>query len=370
MGKTKSVRKTDISKTQIPKDIFQFDPDLKLRDEYVSIHAFNPFTAFLSSPRGYMMGQHLSQSLTIMNGDEKIIQTGLEKQLGENTFSKKVERDCIVHKVIKRYESVSSGGIDKDVEKLLIVEYTDNGELDFINVPTYYAAHQEFGFEYVHNHDVLDKIRVGNILPKDTILADSPTKTKNDGYKVGVNANVALLTMKEVAEDGIIISKELAEKMAFVMYEKRVVECGSDSFPLNMYGDEKTYKPFPNIGEQINNDGIIMALREYNPTLSPALTSVKDTLNFDPTFDKAICVRGPGSTIDIGTKTYLTSIVEDIKVFKAPKYKKDVYKGTADILDIYSESLKTYYEHMKDYRITFILSSSTTICLYHQDYID
>lgn len=345
MAKSKNTH-TDISEAYIPDDIFNFDQDLKLRDEYVSIHAVNPFVQYLSSPRGYMMAQHLAQSLTIMNGDEKIIQTGLEKQLGENTFSKKIERDCVVHKIIKRYESVSDSGIDKEVEKLLLIEYLDDNTLDYITVPTYFCAQQEFGFEYVQNREILDNIRVGNKLEEGTILADSPTKTKNSGYKVGVNANVALLTLKEVAEDGIIISEKLADRMTFCMYEKRVVECGSESFPLNMYGDVDNYKPFPNIGEQINEDGIVIALRGYDPALSPALTSRKDTMRFDPTFDKPVCVRGPGKEIMVNGYKKLTSVVEDIRVYKSPKYKKDVYKGTADVLDKYADSLRDYYEQI------------------------
>lgn len=344
MAKTKD--HTSIEHLEVPKDLFNYDPDLELKDVYISIHALNPFVPNLSSPRGYMMGQHLSQSLTIMNGDEKIIQTGLEKQLGDNTFSKRTEDDTYIHKIIKRYESVSSAGVDKEVERLFIVEKLSTGEIDYINVPTYYCTHQRFGFEYRWNTELIDNLRKGVTLEKGTILADSPTKTKNSGYKVGVNANVALMTLKEVAEDGVVISTDLAEKLAFCSYEKRVVEFGTDRFPLNLYGDEKTYKPFPEIGEKINQDGVVMALRDYDTLLSPALTSVKDTMNFDPTFDKPICVRGPGKEIKVQGKTYVTSVVEDIKVYKSPKFQKDVYKGTADNVDKYAESLRRYYEEI------------------------
>lgn len=320
------------------------DPDLDIRDEHASIHAANAFIKFISSPRSYMMGQHFGQSVPIMFGDEKITQTGLEKQLGENTFSKTIEKDSYVHKVISRYESISSDAVDYEVEKLFIIEDIETGVLDYISVPTYFAAHQEFGFEYKKNEELIESIRPGTSVAAGTILADSPTKTKNHGYKFGANLNIALITMNSTAEDGVVLSESAADKLAYTCYEKKVVEYGGDSYPLNTYGDENNYKPFPNIGEKINQDGIVMALRKYDDVLSPALTSRKDVMRVNSNFDKRICVRGPGDDIVVNGESLTTSTVVDIKVYKCPKYKKDVYKGTADVVDKYAESLKRFNE--------------------------
>ena len=185
------------------------DPDLDIRDEHASIHAANAFIKFISSPRSYMMGQHFGQSVPIMFGDEKITQTGLEKQLGENTFSKTIEKDSYVNKVISRYASISSDAVDYEVEKLFIIEDIETGVLDYISVPTYFAAHQEFGFEYKKNEELIESIRPGMSVAGGTILADSPTKTKNHGYKFGANLNIALITMNSTAEDGVVLSNRL-----------------------------------------------------------------------------------------------------------------------------------------------------------------
>ena len=73
--------------------VFEVDPDMKIKEELVSLHALNPFIPNVSSARSYMFTAHLSQALVIENGEDKIIQSGLETQLAENTFSKKFEND-------------------------------------------------------------------------------------------------------------------------------------------------------------------------------------------------------------------------------------------------------------------------------------
>jgi len=312
------------------------DERLKINEKLLSIHAINPFITNISSPRAIMMGSHISQMITLPNADERIIQTGLEKQLGENTFSKKLENDSRIINIIKRYSGLDNNSVNTTTELTVIYEDLVTGEIDYINVPNYFSLHQYFGFMYKWNEETLSSITANTILPKDTILADSPSVRENNSYAFGVNANIALLTMPEVAEDGVIISDEMAEKFAYDTIETRVVEFGTDSFALNMYGDEDNYKPFPEIGEKINDDGVVMVLREYDPLLAPSLTSKKDVLEFDPTFDKAIYTKGPGGEII------------DIKVYKSPAFKKELYQGTEEIIDKYAKGLVKYYKDILD----------------------
>lgn len=325
--------------------------DLRIIEELIGIHAMNPFINHCSSARGTMMSSHFSQSLVLNDGEEKIIQTGLEKQFGDNTFAKKPEEDVRIIKVIDRYNSVEYNGIDAVVEKTFIVESLETGEIDYIDVPYYHKLHQYFGFKYNINPDV-DKLKPGDILPKGYILADSPTVGKNKGYKYGVNGNLALINTKETTEDGVIISKSFAEKLNYTIFESRVVEFGANHFPLNIYGDENTYKPFPDIGELVSDDSVIMALREYDERLSPALTSRNDVRDFDPLFDKVTYVKAPGEDKQIkdfhngGMKKVNYGRIVDIKVWSTPKSSKKVYTGTTDMLNKYVDGYKKYYNDL------------------------
>ena len=323
--------------------IFETDPKLRLREDLISLHSINPFVDCLSSARSYMASGHLSQSLTIKHGDEKIIQTGLEKQFGNNTFSKKLDTDIRVIKSIKRYNGLDVNSVNNCVETIIIYENLENNEIDFISIPYYHKLHPHYGFKYVKNEDLLSSLRVNDMLPKGTIFADSPTVAKNQGYKYGVNANVALINLPETTEDGVIISDRLQHKMAHDVFETRIVEFGSKSFPLNIYGDDNTYKSFPEIGELVNEDSVVMVLRDYDSELAPALISKKDVREYDPVFDKAFYVRGPGEIKNIYGQEVTQGEIVDIKVYVSNKYKKDLYTEVDANIEKYANSLKKFY---------------------------
>jgi hypothetical protein len=326
--------------------VFPVDPELEIKEELISIHAINPFVEHNSSARAYMSSSHISQSITLLNGDERIIQTGMDNQFGDNTFSKKIEFDCRVIKLINRYDGIDINSVGITTAMLLVVENIETLEIDTIEIPYYFSLHQYFGFKYVWNTELLNNLNPGDILLKDTVLADSPAVTENKGYKFGINANIALMTIPETSEDGVVISKSMSERMSYEIFETRVVEFGENTFPLNIYGDENNYKPFPEIGEMVNDSSVIMVLRDYNSKLSPALTSRKDVTEFNPIFDKAVYVKGPGKKDAYGN--IVSGEIVDIQAHYTPRFKKEVYTGTADTVMKYAKGLTRYYQNVAD----------------------
>ncbi len=310
----------------------EIDPDLRIREELIGLHAvFNPFINCCSSPRGLMMASHLSQIVTIEGGEPQIIQTGLESQLAEATFSKKLEFPVRVISILKRYNGISANSVTGTSSRLVIVQNLDNDELDVIDIPRYHKLHQSFGFKYVLNDEALDPSVVNTVLPKDTVLADSPTVTKSGEYAFGVPANIAYLHIPEVTGDGVVISEGLAAKFQFRTYENVTIECGEKSFLLNLYGDDDNYKPFPEIGEYINSDRVIAATRDYSTELAPALVSKTDVMDYSVYFDKPFYSKAAGGK------------VVDIKVYHNSKARISTYTKTTAQLDKYSEALKQYY---------------------------
>ena len=338
-----------MSNKQPAEEIFKIDDDLKLKEELVGFHAINPFLQYISSSRAYMLSGHFSQMLTLENGNERIIQTGIEKQFGENTFSAKFKNESRIIKVIKRYNGVGVNSVNTVTGLLVIYEDLVTGELDYLDIPYFHSLHQYFGFKYRWKEDIINLLQRDSIVPAGTIVADSPAVTKNSGYKYGINANVLLATLPDIAEDGVVISKSMSKRLSYKIYERRVVEFGTDSFPLNIYGDENNYKPFPEIGEYINEDSVICVLREYTPSLAAALNSVNDVREFNPIFDEAVYVKGPGYRIEEedGTITESGKVV-DIKVYNAPKFKKEIYTGTADMIYKYINGLRKYNTEIVD----------------------
>lgn len=318
------------------KKIFEVVDELKIKPRFLSVHSANSFIAANSSPRGLMYSSHFAQSGTLLNGEEKIVQSGLEKGFGENTWSRKFENTSRIIKVVQKYGGVDIREVSESTEYTVLYEDLTTGEIDMLVVPKYHKLHQSFGFRYKENLDVKNDLTKNNIVPGGTILADSPAVTKNSGYKYGINANCLLATDPAVAEDAIRIKESLAQKFAHTIYETRTGSCGVDSFPLNIHGDVDNYIIFPEVGDCIPDHSVLMATRKYDSDLAPALTSINDVLDFDTMFDNVIYMLRPGGKLI------------DITVYRNPRYKKEMYTGTTEQLEKYANGTLKYYEEIID----------------------
>ena len=314
--------------------------DLPLMEELISIHSLNPFAPTVSSPRLSMCSSHISQSVVLNDGKEPIIQTGIEKQLGENTFSVKTEKEVLVVDVIKRYGNVSANLVNKVTSIFIITQDLETHELDYIEVPYNFSPQVSIanGFKYKWNEDVLYNLKPGNIIPAGMILADSPSVKTNNGYAYGRNCNMALITLPDVAEDGVVISESCSKKLSYTIFDVVDISFGTNCFPLNIYGDANKYKPFPEIGELINSSGVVMALRNCENTATPSLCSINDVRSYDPFFDKVYYTKDKGKIED----GIASGMVVDIKCWKQPRNKRELYTGMDELLMMYADSYKLF----------------------------
>jgi hypothetical protein len=292
-----------------------------------------------------MMSSHISQTLVINGSTERYCQTGMEREFGKYTFSIKVPGDpnteggIEVIRVIERYPSkIGKDAIKFNPQSLIIYEDVNTKEIGIINIPTYCSYHQYFGFEYKAK-PALSDIRIGAFIPAGTILMDSPSITDNGGYKFGRECNIAFMTHPAVSEDGIMVNSDVLKHFAFKTYENRVVEWGSKRFPLNLYGDENNYKPFPDIGDRIRADGILMCLRNYDKELAVVEQNVSAMMEPDMIFDKITYAGGEGGkVIDVkihhNSQTTQNNLGANIDA-QADKYNDAKYKFYQDILDEY-----------------------------------
>lgn len=271
----------------------------ELSEEMLGIHATNFAARWDSSSRAQMYGSHFSQKLVFDGMQEKWIQ-GIEKDLSKYTFSVKMPANGKILRAIDRYPlGVDRDSIPFNPETIVIYENDETGEIDYFSIPYYASYHQFFGYKYDIKQTV-NELKPNSYIPKDTIFADSPGAVENGSYKYGANLNVAFMSLPSVSEDGIMISRDVLDRLKFRIYETRDVEFGSGTFPLNLYGHKDLYKPFPDCGEYIREDGVLMMLRRYDDDLMPVEMSIYDTMEADFVFDKGNYVRGgKGRVIDI-----------------------------------------------------------------------
>lgn len=309
-------------------EINEMDPEL------LSIHALNFSVSQDSSARSQMFSSHFSQRLVINGATEKRIQTGVEQDMSQYTFSIKMPVDGQIIRVIERYPStLDRDSIPFSPETLVIYEDTQTKEIGCFSIPKYASYHQYFGFPYAIK-DAVNSLKPGNFIPANTIFADSPAVSENQGYKYGIELNMCFMSHPAVSEDGVMISRDILDKLKFKVYETRTIEFGNSSFPLNLYGSKDIYKPFPEIGEMIRDDGILMMLRRYDYDLMPVEMSVFDVMEPDFTFDQATYVRGAGGR------------VVDIKVYRDNTETSQTPSGIMEHVEKYSRGLQRFYREV------------------------
>jgi hypothetical protein len=271
----------------------------EIHPELLNVCSLNSFHQNTSASRNYMFGgQHIGQALTISGGTERQIQTGLETEFGKYTFKIEMPVDGLIIDIVERYKKgLGYGSISENPETIVIYEDVHTKEIGMVRITEFCTNHQYFGFKYKPQLG-LDLIRKGAHIAKGTVFMDSPAVTQDGGYKYGVQANIVYMTHPATSEDSVLISKEFLKNLAFKTYETRVVEYGSSDFALNLYGDSSNYKPFPDIGDVIREDGLLGAVRLNTPNeLSIVEKGIDDTMQVDYTFDKTTYANGAGGRI-------------------------------------------------------------------------
>jgi len=265
--------------------------------EFQGVNGLNPWRQHNSSSREQMFSSHISQTLVVNGATERRCQTGVEREFGKYTFKVRMPCDGEIIKIIPRYRpKIGADSIKMNPQTLVIYENAITKEVGIFNLVKYCSYHQYFGFEY-KEQDGIRNIRPGAAIAEGTVFLDSPSITPNGGYKYGVQCNMAFMTHPAVSEDGVIISRDVLRRFAFKTYEQRTVEWGSKRFALNLYGDENNFKPFPDIGDRVRYDGILMCLRSYDKGLAVVEQSVSALMEPDFVFDKITYAAGAGGRI-------------------------------------------------------------------------
>jgi hypothetical protein len=272
----------------------------ELSAKWLGAPGLNPFHIYDSSARIQMLSQHLGQMLVVKGSVPRQLQTGMERQYGKYTYKVEMPCDGKILDIIPRYEqTLGQDSIAHNPQTVAVYENDETKEIGIIQLVDYCSNHQYFGFRYKTTPD-FDKIRINAFIPKGTVFLDSPSVTTDGDYAYGVQANIAFMTHPACSEDGVVIRRGFLPQLGFRTYETRVIEWGRKRFALNLYGDpaKGEYKPFPDIGDEIRPDGLLMALRDYDPAeLAVVEQSVNACRQVDFIFDTTVYANGAGGRI-------------------------------------------------------------------------
>lgn len=278
--------------------------------------------ATTDSSRMYMFTSHLKQALSLLEPDVPRLQTGFENSIGKyNRAYKQLKGKWEVKYVIPKF-TLSEDIPEADGRKIQIYmvalynEETDTWEM--IEKPVAENLTEKFG--YLYNSTVLENLHVGDRL-KDPILYKSTAYDDHMNYRYGKNARVYYSTSTDTIEDAIVVRRGWAEHVKSVEVDFVQVPINDNDIMLNLYGDDHTYQPFPEIGEYVK-DSLICATRRIN----------KAHLLYD--FQKAAMREVMDTDMDYYTSKH--SVVYDINVY---------YNGDEPFPDnLFYRQLKKYYE--------------------------
>lgn len=300
------------------------------------------FPERVSSVRGVMNVRQASQRLVLNEPEFARLFTGGENPLGErSSWNIRATADWVLVKKFKKFKDV------EDSPECYIFYEESTGKYRARLINPCVNLIEKYGFRMV-NH--IKNYNEGDKIPAGTILAQSTSYQSGDNedeynYCAGVNARCAFVIIPEVCEDAIWISDWLAERLEYTLVDPVEVRVSKNAYMMNRYGDEHLYKPFPDIGEAIQND-VLCSIRENSYVSSIYEASV------DHVVDKKIFTHGGiVSDIDIYTNIdtedaqlnyYLTQIRDwysEIKTF-CTAITRDPNQDDPSLMDIYQKADK------------------------------
>lgn len=328
----------------------------QLLPEFLGLTGLNPWPGQTSSSRGVMFAGHLGQALQIKGCTPRRCQTGLEQEFGKYTFSLRFPTDANIIRVIPKYQqTIGQGGIRENPMNVVVHEDIDTKEVGILNLVRFSTAidsmHQHFGFRYKYNSEVERQLTRGNTIPKNTIVADSPAIDEHGNYCYGIETPVAMMSIPGVIEDGVVVSRSYLDKISSRGYERRVGSWGKEYFPLNLYGDKDNYKPFPDIGDRIREDGLLFALRRYDDLLAPVEMRPDRLEEPDYIFDKLVYGIPGAKVVDITVhhdevqnKTQPTPVGMEVQ---PNKYLRGTHQFYANLIDTYKDLKRTRGDELR-----------------------
>lgn len=266
-----------------------------------------------SASRLHMLSNQLGQMLVINGATPRGIQTGMEREYAKATFNVRMPADGTILEIVPMYRLGGAGrdAIAHNPMTAVIYEDAKTKEIGVFYLEDYCSMHQYFGYKYNKGKD-FGLLYPGSKVPEGAVFLESPSVTPDGDYCYGIEANVAYMTHPATSEDSILVSRDFLRKLGFIKLERRIVEYGyrSNKVALNLYGDDENYKPFPDIGEKIRDDGLLAALRPTEPIeLAVVEQSRRDLREVDFYFDETIYADGPGGTVvDIRVHRDLNSV--------------------------------------------------------------
>lgn len=289
-----------------------------------------PFNNMNSGSRKIMQGIQMEQATQLLKPEVPIISTGYENQFGElnSNFIEAKHNYVVVDKIAKFSKNPNQ-------HYWLILLNVDTSELTCIERVSYKHITEFYG--YLFDNDYLDNLMPGSGISKGDIIKRTISYDEYNNRAEGLNLTTLYIACEDVKEDPIVISESASKRFATPLIEKVEIKINDNDILLNLYGQGKDYKTFPDIGETINRN-ILCAVRRELKDEEALFSQSWDHLKNIMMNDKKYIVDG--RVIDI-----------------------DVFCNNPDKLDsvMYNAQIKQYYEQANVFAANFVKAVETIV---------
>lgn len=209
------------------------------------------FPSDTDSSRALMNTSQQKQFLTLLEPDVPHVLTHFENIFGHyNRSYKKMEGTW---EVIDKIDKFGDGRI-----YTLVLYNRETRTYDMVEKVVAVARTEKFGFLYDNNH--MDSLQVGDVI-RDDVLYKSTSYDEHMNYRLGKNANVMYSTSNPTIEDAIYVREGWAKSVRFVELDSVTVSVNDNDILINRYGTDSEYKPFPWVGEMVQDNVICTSRR-------------------------------------------------------------------------------------------------------------
>lgn len=305
----------------------------------------NPLSCFGASAMGFpdknspvrscMATRHTTQRVVLTDPEPAYLFTGAENEFGErSSWNLKTPGNCRLMKIFRKFPNYKSSTV------AYIFQNLDTGKFLCKVVRPVENLVEKYGFRM---HNKMGSYQEGDILPPNTPIAQSSSYVGKN-YCSGKNLRTGFVVIPDITEDSIKMSDWAAHELRYDMVDKVTVNLNKRAFLLNKYGGSNLYKPFPDLGEEIQND-ILCSIRE-NSYISTIKEASIPHIN-----DQNIWSHGTVVDIDIFSNVevendqynYYLKCIRDwyTEIYSyISKIITDPYQDDTSLLDVYQQAQK------------------------------
>lgn len=294
--------------------------------------------------RTNMFTNHLNQFLTLNHAERPRVFSNFENQVGKYSSAYKVLSNV---KILKVFE-INANNI------YFIYQHLNSNTIDILHFTSSTNLTESYGFSNI----LIYKPTENEVIKEEKLIYRNNMYDDDLNMQMGLNLKTIFLAKEgKTFEDSILIAESAAAKLEHSEINEILVMLNTNDVLVNLMGDDKNYKPFPLVGEAVQN-GILCARRriDYNSILDDFKSSnfLKTTPN-DQLF-------------------YSDGIVEDITIYSNFSDSDLKYEYNQPIINIMNEEYKIYFNMFKflsEKKKKFTFEDDANYILqYCKDYVD